>query len=117
MAGNIGQFQPKPPTPPPATIAASGNWNSGIMSNGGYGSLAVAAKLSQTGTLVLQRYLDPAGTIPIGAAISQAMTANTVATVATTDGLLCSAFSIVVTNTGGSTGNLSSVFILAGNVQ
>ena len=71
------QLVPTPPTPPPATLAASGTWVSGVMSLAGVNAFAVAATLSQAGTLVVQRYIDPAGTIAIGAAISQVMTANT----------------------------------------
>lgn len=113
IASNAGgNISPTPPTPAPATIAGGGNWNSGIIPANGARSVAVSAELSQAGTLTLQRYIDAAGTIAIGAAIVQALSANVVGTVAANDGLPFSSFSVVVANSSGSVGNLTNVYIL-----
>lgn len=102
------------PTPPPATIAASGNWNSGAISASGLNAIAATAKLTQTGQLVLQRYIDAAGTIPIGSDETVAMTANTLTSAyIANDGVPFASFSVQVNNTSGSTGTLSMVGILA----
>lgn len=113
IAANAGgNTSPVPPTPAPATIAGGGNWNSGIIAANGARSVAASAELSQAGTLTLQRYIDAAGTIAIGAAVIQALSANVVGTVAVNDGLPFSSFSVVVANSSGSVGNLTNVYIL-----
>jgi hypothetical protein len=99
-------------TPPPATLAGGASWVSGPISLSGYRSLAVNAKLSQAGTLTIQRYMDLLGLIAIGAPVTQAMTANVDAYVALNDGLPAVTYSITVHNTSGSTGNLTNVAVL-----
>ena len=110
-----GTITPIPPTPAPATLAASGGgatWASGAIPCGGIPALAVSAELDHTGTLSLQRYIDVAGTVPIGAAITQAMTANAIATIWVRDGLPAASFQVTVVNTGGVLANLTNVNIL-----
>jgi len=82
------------------------------MSASGYNKLAAAATLSQTGTLTLQRYIDAAGTIALGSAVTQAMTANVSATVWVNDGQPAASWRVTVQNTSGSTGNLTGVALL-----
>jgi hypothetical protein len=108
-----GNVAPTPPTPAPATIAAGVTYSTGIIPAAGYNMFAASAQLNQTGTLTLQRYIDEAGTIAIGAAITQAMTADVLATVAVNDGLPCASFKVTVENTSGSLGTLSNFHILA----
>lgn len=102
---------PVPPTPVPATIANGGNYNTGVMPITG-NSLAASANLSQNGSLVLQRYIDAAGTIPIGAAITQALVGGTLGTVAVNDGLPAASWTVQVNNTGGALGNLTQFALL-----
>lgn len=110
----VNSYTPDPAqfsTPPPATIAASGNWNSGVVGARG-GKLAVNAKLTQAGTLTVQRYMDIFGLIVLGAPIVQVLTANVDGYVTITDGLPYLSYRITVANTSGSTGNLSDVYVL-----
>src|SRR5580658_8108760 len=106
-------FVPNPPTAAPATIAGGGSYVTGIMNAAGLKALAAACTLSQAGSIAIQRYIDPAGTIAIGAAISQVITANVAATVAVNDGLPAAAWQVTISNSSGSTGNLSAVAFLA----
>ena len=103
---------PTPPTPPPATIAGGGSYQSGIIVSNGFRGIAAAATLTQAGTISIQRYIDVAGTILIGAASTQALSANTAGWVAVNDGLPCASFQVTVTNSSGSTGTLSNFAIL-----
>lgn len=107
---------PVPPTPAPATIAASGTWNSGVMPSAGYKSLAAACTLSQAGTLTIQRYIDAAGSIAIGVAAVQPLSAGVPAWAVLNDGCPSASFSVVVTNTSGTTGNLTGATLLASAV-
>lgn len=96
---------------PPATIAGGGNWNSGVIVAPNVGSWAAAATLSQAGTITLQRYIDNAGTIAIGAAVTATLTANTANYVSVEDNLPSGSYAVVIANTSGSTGNLTNVFV------
>lgn len=102
------------PTPPPASLAASGAWVSGVIGGSG-GVLAVNAKLTQAGTLSVQRYMDIFGAIPIGPASVQALSANVDGYVIITDGYPYLSYIVTVTNTSGSTATLSDVFVLEQN--
>lgn len=106
------QVNPVPPTPVPTTIAGGGNWASGIIPGAGYNKLATTAQLSQAGTLTIQRYVNAAGTIPIGAAIVQALSANTLGYAAVNDGLPFASWQVTIANTSGSVGNLTNVVLL-----
>jgi hypothetical protein len=113
IAANAGSAViPAPPTPPPSTIVASGSWNSGVMLANGANRLAAAVTSSQNGVLTIQRYIDAAGTIPIGIAPTQAITANTLAWTWVNDGMPFLSWRVTVTNTGGSTANLTNVALL-----
>lgn len=106
---------PAPPVPPPVSLAAGANWNSGAIPSLGYKALAVGATLSQAGTIQIQRYLNAAGTIALGNPVpspAQAMTANTPATIWVNDGQPSASWSVVITNTSGSTATLGNVAIL-----
>src|SRR5690348_16818907 len=59
------------------TIAASGTIHSSLFITNGMGNLALGLTLSQSGTLSVQRYIDGAGNVPMGAAVTQALTAGT----------------------------------------
>lgn len=103
---------PVPPTPAPSTIGGGDSWVSGVMSGLGYAALAAACTLTQAGTLSIQRYIDMAGTIAIGAAITQEISASTPATVSVNDGLPFATWIVTITNTSGSSGTLTDVALL-----
>lgn len=112
LAGGA-MLEPTPPTPFPATIGAGVTYSTGVMRTLGYAGLAVTAKLSQTGSLVLQRFFDTAGTIAIGDPVTVAMTADTQAVAYFgDDGIPAASWTAAIHNTSGSTGNLSAAAIL-----
>lgn len=99
-------------TPPPATLAPSAVWDSGPISGGGFSKLVATAQLNQTGTLSIARYIDLLGLVPVGPVPVQAMTANILASVAVNDGYPFASWRVKVTNTSGSTANLTNVNLL-----
>lgn len=103
---------PTAPVAFPSTIAGGATFNTGIMPTLGCRGLAASAQLTQTGVLSIQRYIDLAGTIPIGAAITQAMTATVLATVSVSDGLPAASWQVSIQNTSGSTGTLTNASLL-----
>lgn len=82
-------------------IAASGHWTSELITADGYYDLALGVKSSQAGAITVYRYIDDAGTVPLDGGQTQALTANTLATLIITDGKPCASFKVEVTNTGG----------------
>ena len=112
ITGN-GMLVPTPPVTPPATLAASAAWQSGIIPCGGVPAIAASAQLTTAGTLTIQRYIDPAGTVLIGAAITQALAANTLGYAWNgRDGLPAASFQVTLTNTSGGTATITSVNLL-----
>jgi len=82
----------------PGTIAASGTFTSTVMPTYGMPHVAVAAKIDQAGTLSVQRYLDNAGQVAAGAAVTAAMTKNTTATIDNLGTVLSQSLSISIIN-------------------
>lgn len=113
IAQNAAGMIPTPPTAFPATIAASGSYSTGPLPAAGFRALAAACTLSQAGTIVIQRYIDQAATIAIGAPISTTLTAATAGTVDANDGLPAASWQVTITNTSGSTANLTNTALLA----
>lgn len=101
-------------TPPPATLAGGASWVSGPIVSAGFSRIAANAKLSQAGTISIQRYMDLEGTVAIGAVITGVMVANVDKTVDNSADLNVPfvSFSITVHNTSGSSGNLTDVAAL-----
>jgi hypothetical protein len=95
-----------------STIAASGNTLSNLIVTDGYKTLSVGVTSTQTGQISVQRYLDDAGTVKQGAAVTAALTANTAGVCNVTDGNPFSSYTVTITNTGGSTATLSNLAIL-----
>jgi hypothetical protein len=107
-------LRPTNPTiaPVPATIAGNGSWTSGVLPAVSP-RLAATAKISQSGTLSIQRYIDAAGTIAIGSAATQALTANTQGTAnIADDGVAFASWIVTVVNGSGSTANVSNIGVL-----
>jgi hypothetical protein len=86
-----------------ATIPASGNISSNLLAADGFPAMAIGVTSSQAGQLSVQRYLDSAGTIAAGAALTAALTAATPAVLNNNDGTIFRSFKIAITNTNGST--------------
>ncbi|QEH36512.1 hypothetical protein OJF2_50960 [Aquisphaera giovannonii] len=96
----------------PATIAAGNHATSNLILSDGLQIGAVGVTSTQTGLISVQRYLDDAGTIKQGAALTQALTANTAAVLNITDGNPFASFTVDISNTGGSQATLSNLGIL-----
>lgn len=111
-AGPKTNYIPKTELIAPASaqsaIAASGNWQSGVLTSDGYYNFVIGLTLSQAGTLTLYRYIDDAGTVPLDAGQSQALTANTAAVLVVTDGKPCASYQVKIANSGGSAAAVSS---------
>lgn len=97
---------------PPATIVASGNYISPVMPGDGFKVMSATVTSSQAGAISIQRYFDQAGTIPQGAPVSTTLVAATPAVVTVNDGLPYRTFTYKITNTGGSTANLTNFGLL-----
>lgn len=110
--GPVLTTSPILPAAIPSTIAGGGSYQSGIIYSDGYKSISVGAKLSQVGSITIQRYLDAAGTIPVGAPITAALAANTANWATVNDGVAFLSFQVTIANTSGSIGNLSNTGIL-----
>ncbi len=71
-----------------------------LIQSGGYTKLAVGATNSVSGSIVVQRYLDIAGTIPQGAPLTQALSAGVAGVLNVTDGLPFLSFTVGITGSG-----------------
>jgi hypothetical protein len=74
----------------------------------GYPKLAIGATSSTTGNISVQRYIDAAGTIPQGPALTQALTAATASVLNISDGAPFQSF--VITISGGTLSNVGCLF-------
>jgi hypothetical protein len=104
---------PLPPNPLPTTIPAAGTYDSGVMGGSGYNRLAAAVTSSQNGVLSITRYIDAAGTIPIGTVATQALTAGTPGWTWINDGMPFASWRVTVTNPGGTPANITNAALLA----
>lgn len=86
--------------PTTGTIAASGNWTSSVIVSDGFKAIGMGAKSTQAGALNIQRYLDRAGQVPIGAVVTAALVAGTAQWVSVNDGVPFQSFTLQITNTG-----------------
>ena len=93
---------------PGSSIGLSAPGTSGLIQACGYPKFAVGATSSATGSIVVQRYLDAAGTIPQGAALTQALTAATAGVLNCTDMVPFQSFTVQITGAG----TLSNVGLL-----
>lgn len=106
-------INPNPPNAVPAVVGDGETWTSGLMLIGNAARFGAACKLSQVGSLVLKRFMDAEGTIEYTAQRqTQALTADTLGYVVVSDALPCRAWSIEITNSAGSDGNLSDVLLI-----
>lgn len=108
----IPPIKTRPTVSFPATIAAGATWTSGVVSAAAIKSIVVGAQIDQAGTLSIARYADAAGLVGVGAALSQAMTANTQAWTGADDGLPFASFTISILNSGGVAANVSKTSVL-----
>lgn len=94
-----------------APVPASGSLQSGILQSNGWKYFALGLKSTQAGQITIQRYLDAAGTVPIGAAVTAALVAGTAqwASIGTADSLPFMSYQVTVSNSGASPATLTNV--------
>lgn len=95
-----------------ASVAATSNVQSNLILSNGYKSFSFAVTSTQAGSISVQRYLDQAGTIPQGAALTASLTASTQGIVNSTDGVPFQSLKITVNNTAASAATLSNPYLL-----
>ena len=66
-----------PPNPIPSAIPTGTTWSSGLFSFDGFTSAVAAILADRVLTVTVQRYMDSAGLLPVGAAGTLTSTANT----------------------------------------
>ena len=91
-----------------AEIGLTAPGTSQLIQSCGYPKIAIGATNSVTGSINVQRYLDAAGTIPQGPALTTALTAATPGVLNVTDGVPFMSFTVNVTGAG----TLSGVAVL-----
>ena len=91
-----------------AQLGLTAPGTSGLIYAGGYPKLSIGVTSSATGSISVQRYLDQAGTIPQGAALTQALTAGTPGVLNVADGAPFQTFTITIA--GGTLSNVGCLF-------
>ena len=116
IAHDIGQVLQVALTPASlalnTSVGAGGSSVSQTTLTNGYKNFAFGITSTQAGSVSIQRYLDQAATIPQGAAITGTLTANTAATVNSSDSVPHQSLIITVNNSSGSTATLSNCLFL-----
>ena len=94
-------------------VTHSSSITSNLIFSDGYQIVAVGVTSTKAGAINVQRYLDDAGTIKQGAALTAALTANTAQVLNVTDANPFASFTVNITNTDGSVdATLSNLGIL-----
>ncbi|WGS53574.1 hypothetical protein LFL96_21185 [Paraburkholderia sp. D15] len=92
------------------TVPSAGNLIGTTLVSNGWKLFSVGLKSTQAGQISIQRFLDLAGAVPQGAAVTATITANTAAYATVgTDGLPFASVQVTVSNTGGAAATLSNV--------
>ena len=97
-----------PSGPPGATIAASGSYQSGVIPSNGFKAIGIGVLSSQAGAITIQRYLDAAGLVPVGAPIAPTITAGTPQWATVNDGTPFRSFKFQISNSATSVANISN---------
>lgn len=111
----LPEFAPTPPNAFPATIVPGTPYSSGIITAPAYQVIAVAATLAAQGSITIQRWMDVAGQIPVGAPLIITLSAGSSGLAAIGDGLPFLAFTVSIANNGSSAAALTGAAILMGS--
>jgi hypothetical protein len=94
-------------------IAHGGNFTTNVYSADGFYDFVLGLTASQTGSLIMQRYIDDAATVALDAGQSLSLSAATAGVLTVTDGKPFATFTVEITNTNGSLSTtLSSIAAL-----
>ncbi len=96
----------------PSSIPASGSVQSSLIVTEGFSLISVGVTASQNGTMSIQRYLDAGGTVMQGPPVQVSLTAGIAANLDVLDGKPYASFQITITNSAGSTSNLTNFALL-----
>jgi hypothetical protein len=96
----------------PATVVAGTPFSTILLTADGFKAIAAGCILSTAGTIVIQRFIDAAGTIPQGAAISATLAAGVANSVSVNDGAPFQTYTVTITNTGAGSANLTGFTLL-----
>jgi len=113
MASGFGtNIKLQPAIAVPASIAASGTYDSGLFQCPGPG-ISVGYKCAGATSYSAQRYLDSAKVLPVGAAIAGTGTGGTATTFNINDGVPWLYFEFIITDTSSATNAISALAIVA----
>ena len=96
----------------PANIAANGTYTSPLILADGFYNLIVGATSDRAGALNVQRYIDEAGLVPVGAADTIALVANTAKVLKINDSVPFGSYKVIITNTDGSNPAIITAFAM-----
>lgn len=94
------------------SIVGNGSVVSNLIIMNGYKAFAFACNSSQNGSVSIQRYLDQAGTILQGAALTVSLTGGTANVLNNSDNHPYQSMQITVANSAGSIATLTSTMLL-----
>lgn len=97
----------------PSSISGSSTFTSPLIQANSFFQIVAGVTLSENGSLVIQRYLDTAGTIPLDGGKSVSLTAATAAVLIVSDNYPCASWTLAVTNSSGDTATVSNFAALA----
>lgn len=101
-----------PPNPMPVAIPTGTTWSSGVFSMNGFNQAVAAILANQILTVTVQRYMNSAGTLPVGAAGTLTSTANTAGYTSTLSvGVPATHLKVTVANASGDTAIVSAFAI------
>jgi len=96
----------------PGTAAGNATVTSAVVNMQGFTRSAISLQSTTAGTLSVQRYVDAAGTVPLGTVASVALAANTPNSVGFYDGLPSGSLIVSFANSAGTTATLTNAAVL-----
>src|ERR1700721_2794980 len=96
----------------PSSIAGNGSVQPSLIVTEGFSLISAGITASQAGTMSIQRYLDAGGTVAQGAAVQGTLVATVAGNLDVLDGKPFASFKVTVTNSSGSTSNLTNFALL-----
>lgn len=103
------------PGGPPTSIPNASSYQSNVIINAGFRVIALGCTSANTGVITIQRYLDRAGLIPVGAPITANLTAATAQwAIVTADGVPYQSFKFQISNTGAGSAAITNFGLLLG---
>lgn len=96
----------------PGTIAAGATFDTGAIYSDGFKDIAVGVLMNAGGTITLQRYLDAAMLLPVGAAVTATITGGTATVLTSTDDLPFNYLRVTIKNTAATVATIAAFGLL-----